>query len=341
MTSPRTVEQLEDLLSEPSPGAVETLRGLPGDLLLLGVGGKMGPTLARMARRASDTAGTKRRVIGASRFSEPGLEDRLRAAGVETIRCDLLDAAQLDKLPDCPNILYMVGFKFGTTGGEHLTWAMNAFLPGLVGRKFRRSKIVAFSTGNVYPLSPPAHGGCRETDPIGPVGEYAMSALGRERMFEYVSRTFGVPTAVLRLNYATELRYGVLVDIARKVWEGRPVELHMGCLNAVWQADANAVALRAFELVSSPPFVLNIAGPETISVRKTAEEFGRLMGKPATFEGAEAPDALLSNGALAHRLFGYPRVGAGQMVKWIAEWVMHGGASLGKPTHFEVRDGKF
>jgi nucleoside-diphosphate-sugar epimerase len=335
------VAQLEDLLSEPSAGAIETMARLEGDLILLGVGGKMGPTLARMARRASDAAGTRRRIIGASRFSSQSLIAELEGAGVETIRCDLLDPEQVAKLPDAPNVIFMTGMKFGSTGNEALTWAMNVFVPGLVCRKFRKSRIVAFSTGNVYGLSPVVRGGSLESDELRPVGEYAMTAVGRERMFDHFSRTLGIPTAILRLNYATETRYGVLVDLAQKVLAEEPIDLAMGNLNAIWQADANAMTLQAFDHLASPPTVINLAGPELLSVRRAAQQLGELLKKPVRFSGVEAPDALLSNGQLGHRLFGYPRVGAQQMIEWIADWVQRGGASLGKPTHFESRDGKF
>jgi nucleoside-diphosphate-sugar epimerase len=334
-------EQLDELLSEPTPLAVATVARLDGDLLILGVGGKMGPTLARMAARAVGQAGSRSRVLAASRFSNPDLEPWLRRHGVETIRCDLLDAAQLARLPDAPNVVFMTGMKFGATGQEALTWAMNCHLPALVAQRFRAGRIVAFSTGNVYGLSPVPLGGSLETDPLNPVGEYAMSCVGRERTFEHFSRTFGTPVALLRLNYATELRYGVLVDVARRVWAGEPVPLAMGHLNALWQGDANAMALCVFPYVSSPPFVANLAGPETLSVRRVAEEFGRLLGRGVTFTGAEAPDALLSNGQLGQQLFGYPRVGVRQMMTWIADWVKRGGPTLDKPTHFESRDGRF
>jgi nucleoside-diphosphate-sugar epimerase len=334
-------DQLDDLLSEPTPLAAETLSRLDGDLLLLGVGGKMGPTLARMARRASDAAGVRRRVLGAARFSDPDCEAWLRRHGVETVRCDLLDPAQLGRLPDAANVVFMAGMKFGSTGQESLTWAMNCHLPALVAQRFRGSRVVVFSTGNVYGLSPVHLGGSLETDALNPVGEYAISCVGRERMFEHFSRTLGTPTAILRLNYATELRYGVLVDVARRVWAGQPVPLAMGHLNALWQGDASAMALCAFARVSSPPFVVNLAGPETLSVRRVAEAFGRLLEKAVTFTGTEAPDALLSNGQLGHQMFGYPRVGVRQMMEWIAEWVRRGGPTLDKPTHFESRDGRF
>jgi uncharacterized protein YbjT (DUF2867 family) len=335
------VEQLEDLLSEPTPGVVETLGRLEGDLLVLGVAGKMGPTLARMARRASDVAGVRRRIIGVARFTNAAHESALRRHGVETIRADILDQEQLDRLPDAANIVYLVGMKFGSTGQEAMTWAVNCFLPGMVCRRFSRSQLVALSTGNVYGLTPVALGGSRETDALQPVGDYALSCVGRERIFEHFSRTLGIPLALLRLNYANELRYGVLVDLAQRIQAGHPINLAMGHVNAIWQADANAMVLQAFDHLASPPFVLNLAGPELLSVRRICDLLGRLLGREAVLEGVEAAEALLSNGQLGHRLCGYPRVGAEEMIERIADWVQRGGESLGKPTHFEVRDGKF
>ncbi len=332
------VAHLDTLLSEPTPHAIDTLTNLDGDLLLLGVAGKMGPTLARMARRASDP---KRRIIGVARFSDARLEAQLQAAGVETIRCDLLDPEQLAKLPDVPNVIAMFGMKFGSSGQEARTWAMNCLAPFLVCQKFRNSRIVAFSTGNVYGLTPVVGGGSRENDPLNATGDYAMSCVGRERIYEYASRTFGIPLAILRLNYAVEMRYGVPVDIAQKVWARQPVDVTMGHFNAIWQADANAAALSAFAHLATPPTVLNIAGPEVLSVRRVAEQFGQRFGKTVTFAGTESADALLSNAEVSHRLFGRPRVDAAQMIAWIADWISRGGETLGKPTHFEVRDGKF
>ncbi len=334
------VEHLEDLLSQPTEAAVQALGALDGDLIILGVAGKMGPSLARMALRASERAGV-RRVIGVARFSEPGIEAQLRAYGIETIRCDLLDSTQLDALPDAPNVVFMTGMKFGATGQEGRTWAMNCWLPGLVCRKYRRSRIVAFSTGNVYGLTPVILGGSVESDPLHPVGEYAQSCLGRERMFDYFSRSNDIPMSLLRLNYATEMRYGVLVDIAQRVRQGQPVDVTMGHLNALWQADANAMALASFAHVRTPPMVLNLAGPELLSVRRLAEEFAERFGRSLVVEGAESSDALLSNAQQAHRLFGYPRVSAGQMMAWIADWLERGGETHGKPTHFEVRHGQY
>jgi nucleoside-diphosphate-sugar epimerase len=337
----RDVSELENLLSEPSPGAIDTLRRLEGDLILLGVGGKMGPTLARMAKRASVQVGVPRRVIGVSRFTAPGEEANLREHGVETIRCDLLDEDAVARLPDVPNVVFMTGMKFGSTGQEALTWAMNAYLPSIVCKKYRRSRIVAFSTGNVYGLVPVGSGGSRETDTPNPVGEYAMSCLGRERMFEHFSRTLQIPMTLIRLNYACELRYGVLVDLAKKVWREELIDLDMGYFNVMWQGDANAMSLQTFDLLAAPPAVVNLTGPETLSVRDVATELGKLMRKAPRFVGKEADTALLSNAQPLLERFGPPRVSAGQLILWIADWVMHGGPTLGKPTHFESREGRF
>lgn len=333
--------ELDELLSRPTPAVVEVLKKLPGDIVVLGVGGKMGPTLARMAVRASDAAGVKRRVYGASRFSDPSTEKQLRDVGIETIRCDLLDPAQVEKLPDAPNVVAMSALKFGSTGKQAFTWGMNTYVPTLVARRFSKSRIVAFSTGNVYPLTDVRLGGCRETDPTGPVGEYAMSCLGRERMYEYFAEAHGTPTSIVRLNYACELRYGVLADMARRVQAGEQVDLTMGCVNAIWQGDANAMTLQSFAACASPAFTFNLAGPEVLSVRRICEELGQLLGKTPQFVGEESNDALLSNGQRAHELFGYPTVAIKRLLGWIAEWTKRGGRSLGKPTHFETRDGKY
>jgi hypothetical protein len=334
-------EHLETLLSEPTDQAVDTLARLDGDLMLLGASGKMGPTLARMARLASDRAGVRRRIFGVARFSDARLEGQLQSHGIETMRCDLLDPAQLARLPDAPNVVAMFGMKFGSTGQEARTWAVNCLLPAMVCDKFRQARIVAFSTGNVYGMTPVALAGAVETDALKAAGDYAMSCVGRERIYEYCSRTHKIPLALLRLNYATEMRYGVLVDVAERVWANQPVDVTMGHFNAIWQADANAAALAAFGHVAVPPLAINVAGPELLSVRRLAEQFGSLFGRPASAVGTESADAFLSNGQLGYRLLGYPRVSAGQMIGWIADWIARGGETLGKPTHFEVRDGKF
>ncbi|MCY3022466.1 MAG: NAD-dependent epimerase/dehydratase family protein [Planctomycetota bacterium] len=335
------VEQLEEMLSRPTDAVVDMFRRLEGDIVVLGVAGKVGPSLARMVKRASDAAGTKRRVMGVARFSRADEAAKLEAHGIATIRCDLLDPAQLAGLPDAPNVIYMAGMKFGTTGNESLTWAMNSFLPGMVCQRYRRSRIVAYSTGNVYKMASVVSGGSLETDKLEPLGEYSMSCLGRERVIEYFSRTLKIPTALLRLCYASEMRYGVLVDMAQKVLAGHAVDVTMGCLGLIWQGDANAMALLSFEHVAVPPFVVNLIGPETLSVRQLCMEFGRLLGKEPRFTGTEAADAGVAGGQLAHRLFGYPRVTVGQIVRWTADWVKRGGESLGKPTHFETRDGNY
>ncbi len=339
--APTTVEQLEALLSEPTERAIETLARLDGDLLLLGVAGKMGPTLARMARIAFDRAGRRRRVIGIARFSDGQVEGWLQAHGVETVRCDLLDPDQLARLPDAPNVLSLVGMKFGSTGQEPLTWAVNAWLPGLICQRFRHSRIAAFSTGNVYGLTPVALGGSLESDVPAPAGDYAMSCLGRERIYQHFALAQNTPVALLRLNYACEMRYGVLMDLAQRVRAGSPIDLAMGHFNAVWQADASAAALAALGHAAVPALVVNLAGPELLSVRRVAEEFGRLLGREVSFRGSESADALLNNGQLGHRLFGYPRLPVVQLIRWVADWLARGGETWSKPTHFEVRDGKF
>ena len=341
LNSIRDEAHLEELLSEPTEGVVRAMRRLHGDVIVLGVAGKMGPTLARMAKRGSDAAGVQRRVIGASRFSSPELERRLADWGIETIRCDLLDRSALAALPDAANLVYMAGMKFGSTGQEWRTWAMNVFLPGLVAERYRTSRIAVFSTGNVYGLSPVSRGGSREGDELNPAGEYAMSCLGRERIFEHFSRANETKMTILRLNYASELRYGVLLDIAQKVHSGRPVSLSMGHLNTVWQRDASAMSLESLAHASTPPNILNITGPEILSVRKLAEEFAVRLGKKPIFHCEESSDALLNDSSKAFALFGKPPVAIRQMLDWIADWVARGGASLAKPTHFEERAGRF
>ncbi len=334
--------ELEDRLSRPSNADIEMIASLEGDLLILGVGGKMGPSLARLARRAADQAGAKpKRIIAVARFSNPALAEQLQAVGIEPIASDLLELGALDRLPDCPNVIFMAARKFGTTGAEHLTWAMNTYLPGRVAERFRDSRIVAFSTGNVYPLRQVAEGGATESTPIAPVGEYGQSALGRERLFTYGSHTWGTPVSILRLNYAVEMRYGVLSDIGRAVFERRPVDLRMGLVNVIWQRDANSICLRSLAFCSTPPNVLNVTGPETLPVRSVALHFGEIFGLPVEFDGVESGMALLNDASKAHRLFGYPSVTAAELIEWTADWIRQGGASLNKPTHFEAQDGKF
>jgi nucleoside-diphosphate-sugar epimerase len=337
----RDLAHLEDLLSLPSDAAIESLRRLDGDFLVLGAAGKMGPSLSRMIRRGLDALGKKDRVLAVSRFSTPSAEEQFQRHGVETLKADLLDQRQLDALPDAPNIVYMAGMKFGSTNQEALTWAMNVYLPGMVCQKYRDRRIVAFSSGNIYGLAPVGAGGSVETDPLNPVGDYAMSVLGRERIFEHFSRTLNIPISIIRLNYAVEMRYGVLHDLATKVLNNQPIDLTMGHANIIWQGDANALSIAAFDRAASPPFILNVAGPELFNVRKVAEEFGRLLDKKPVFIGTETDSALLSNAQFAHRLYGPPRIPLQQLIQWTARWIKQGGQTLGKPTHFETRDGKF
>lgn len=339
---PDSEATLEDHLSRPTRDTVETMARLTGDLLVLGAGGKLGLSLCRLARRSLDRAGNQRRVIAVSRFSGRDSTALFHEAGIETIAADLLDQNALSALPDTPNVVFLGGMKFGATGAPGQTWALNTLMPGLVARRFARSRIVALSTGNVYAFSDVRSGGAVETDPPAPVGEYAQSCLGRERLFQYFSERHGTPVALIRLNYANDLRYGVVLDVAQKVAAGQPIDVTMGYVNVIWQGDANAVVLRALDHCASPPTILNVSGPETIAVRWLATELARLLDMPApAFTGAEAPTALLSNCSRYHALFGYPTMPLGQLLAWTAQWVRQGGRTLNKPTRFEARDGQF
>jgi nucleoside-diphosphate-sugar epimerase len=329
-------DELEETLSRPTAADVEAARALDGDVLLLGAAGKMGPSLAHRIARALRSAGSRWRVIAVSRFSEQAARVQLEQWGVETIACDLLADGALDGLPDAPNVIYMAARKFGATGQPALTWATNAMLPALAAKRFAASRIVAFSTGNVYPFVPVESGGATEQTPVDPVGEYGWSALARERMFEFGASTRGTRVALLRLNYAVEPRYGVLVDLAERVRRGQPVDLAMGFVNVIWQGYANSVAFRALAHCANPPLVLNLTGAETLSVRELATAFGTPV-----FQGKEAPTALLSNASLCHRLFGPPQPGVDTLIRWTSDWLNHGGRLLRKPTKFEVRSGRF
>jgi len=341
VNAPSTVSELESRLSEPPAGVVTTLAGLDGDVLVLGVGGKMGPSLAGMAKRAFEAAGLSRKVIGVSRFSSSNLRDSLEHQGVGTIECDLLNETAVAQLPDAPNVVFMAGMKFGSSGRESLTWAMNAYVPAVVCRRYAKSRIVAFSTGNVYGLTAASGGGSVENDSLRPVGEYAMSCVGRERMFEHFSQREGTPVAIVRVNYASELRYGVLLDLAQKIWEGRAIDLAMGYFNTIWLADANAMALQSLEHAASPAAFFNITGRETLRVREVCERFGKLLGKTPVFAGTETNTALLSNPTRAYDTFGRPTISPDQLIDWVAQWVRSGQPVLNKPTHFESRDGRF
>jgi nucleoside-diphosphate-sugar epimerase len=335
------VQDLYQQLLAPSEALISEMAALKGDIIILGVGGKMGPALARLAKQAIDRAGVQKRIIGVSRFSEEGLRDELNEFGIETYAADLLQDEQLEALPDAENVLYLAGTKFGTTGKESFTWAMNAYLPGRVAQHYRNSRIVVFSTGNVYPLTPVLSGGADEQLTPNPVGEYAQSCLGRERLFQYYSAKFNTPTLIYRLNYANDVTYGVLLEIAKSVRENRPIDVSMGHVNVIWQGDANEIALRALHHCDVPSKILNVTGPETVSVRWVANEFGKLFGQTPEFINQEKDTALLSNAAESARMFGYPKVSLKQMIELIADWLKEGGKIINKPTHFQERTGQF
>ncbi|MEG6589041.1 MULTISPECIES: NAD-dependent epimerase/dehydratase family protein [Paenibacillus] len=337
----KTISELEQRLSEPSDRLIRDLTQLDGDVLILGVGGKMGPSLAKLLARGLAAAGKTMKVTGVSRFSSGTLREELEAAGIRTISADLLDENALSRLPEAPNVIYMAGNKFGTTGREYYTWAMNAYLPGRVAEKFKASRIVAFSSGNIYPLTEITKGGASEETVPAPIGEYAQSCLGRERVFEYFSRKNGTPLVNFRLNYAIDMRYGILLEVAKAVKEREPIDLNMGMVNVIWQGDANEMAIRSLLHCASPPKTINVTGPETVSIRWLAERFGEAFGIEPIFTGEEQPTALLSNASTSHAIWGYPRVSLRQMMQWTVEWIEAGGATLGKPTHFQERGGVF
>lgn len=341
---PETIEneqQLDELLSRPSAELVDLFKNLEGDIIFLGIAGKIGPSIARMARRATDEAGISRRIIGVSRFSNQQEQKDIESYGIEIIKGDLLDPEFVKSLPPVKNVIFLAGMKFGAEGNLSQTWAMNTFVPALVATHYKNSIIVAFSTGCVYPLVNIQSGGSLETDRPVAVGEYAQSCLGRERMFEYGSIKYGTPVSLIRLNYAVEMRYGVLVDIATKVKNEEPIDLSMGYFNVIWQGDMNAMVLRSLAQCSSPAKIINITGAEVLSAREAAFEFGKLLGKAPQLTGEEASTALLSNPALSYNLFGKPEVSNKQMIKWIANWIGHENRILNKQTHYEVRDGKY
>lgn len=340
-TSVTSEEQLEHLLSEPYPEDVDFARQLKGDVMVLGAGGKMGPTLIRRILRANREAGADTTVYAVSRYSDSDIEKRLQSWGAKTIRADLLEPGALESLPDCENIIYLVGMKFGTTGQEPKTWAINSYLPGRVASRFSESRITALSTGNVYSPVPVDSGGSVETDETGPVGEYAQSCLGRERVFQHFTRENETPTCLLRLNYAVELRYGVLLDLAKKVYAEEPVPLEMGYVNVLWQGDANSVCFRSLELADTPAEILNVTGPNVLSVRALAEQFADEFGCDVTVEGEEQKTALLNDASRCHERFDVPKVPVDDVVELVASWIQRDGATLGKPTKFHVRDGEF
>lgn len=337
----KTLEDLDKVMSNPSPALIQFMQELDGDIMLLGVGGKMGPSLAKLAMNAIQAAGVDKNVYGVSRFSEAGLQEELQSYGIKTIACDLLNDTALQSLPDVKNVIYMAGTKFGTTGKEHFTWVMNAYLPGRVAEKYSNSRIVVFSTGNVYPFTPVTYGGAHEGISPAPIGEYGQSCLGRERIFEHYSHKNGTPVMIYRLNYAIDLRYGVLLEIAKSLKAGRAIDLAMGHFNCIWQGDANEIAIRSLLATQSPANFLNVTGPETVSVKYAAQQLGQRLGIEPTFTGQESETALLSNAGKSMQLFGYPRVPLLQMFDWVAEWIEHGGSMINKPTHFQEREGKY
>jgi nucleoside-diphosphate-sugar epimerase len=334
-------EQLEELLSRPGSEVIEMFSRIDGDLIFLGVSGKIGQSLARMAKRACDESQTKKRIIGVSLFENKEQQKKIEKYGIETIHGDLLDTKFTKSLPTLKNVIFLAGMKFGSIDNLAMTWAINSYLPGLVAEHFKESRIVAFSTGCVYPLVPVESGGSVETDAPVAIGEYAQSCLGRERMFEYGSIRNKTEVTLIRLNYSVEMRYGVLVDIALKVKNNQPVDLTMGNFNVIWQGDVNNFVLRSLEQVKSPPKILNLTGPAILSVREVANEFGKLFGVKPVLVNKEAPTALLSNSKQAYGLFGQPKIPISQVIRWIAEWLREDNEILGKPTHFEVRDGKY
>ena len=333
--------ELEEALSRPNAALVKMMKEIKGDFIFLGVAGKMGISMATMAKRACKEAGVEKRIIGVSRFSSVKQKEFLEEKGIETIKGDLTEQEFINSLPKVKNVFYLAGMKFGTEGNESTTWAMNSYLPGLVAERFKDSRIVAFSTGCVYPLVDIESGGSKESDKANPVGEYAQSCLGRERLFEYGSIKNNTEVILIRLNYSVEMRYGVLVDVATKVFNEEPINVEMGYANVIWQGDANAMILQTMQLCDSPAKYLNISGAETISIREVAIKFGQLMNKKITFTGKEAENALLVNVSESHKIIGKPTVQLEQVIDWTANWIMNKKATLGKPTHFQVRDGKY
>jgi len=326
---------------KPSQALIDDVGKIEGDIIILGAGGKIGPSIARLTKTALMLAGKTNRVIGVSRFSEAGLVESLNNDGIETIAMDILNDEQLQSLPEVPNVLYLAGTKFGTKDKESYTWAMNVYLPGRVAVKFKNSRIVVYSTGNIYPYVSLTSGGATEEVKPEPIGEYGQSCLGRERIFQHFSSVYNTPLLVYRLNYAIDFKYGVLLEVAKSVLAGKPVDLSTGHVNVIWQSDANEMAIRSLLHCEAPAKLLNITGPETVSVKWLASEFGRHFGKTPEFINEESATALLSNAAESFRLFGYPQVALKQMIEITAKWLNDGGETINKPTHFQERTGQY
>ena len=336
--APRSEDALEELLSSPSAELSSTLAPIGGDIIVLGAGGKMGPSLARMATRA----GPARRVVAVSRWTNAAREAALQRHGVETLRADLRDSRAVAALPEAPNVVFMAGQKFGTSGSPSATWAMNAAVPAFVAERYAKARVVVFSTGNVYPLTSPSAGGSLETDDPAPVGEYAYSCLARERLFAAGSARHGTAVSIVRLNYAHDLRYGVLTDLAVRIATHTPIDLAMGYVNVIWQGDANAIALAALARAATPePYIVNVAGPDVLRVADLADSLASRLGMEPIFTGSESTDALLSRSGRMRELLATPLLPLETLLDWVADWVARGGPLLGKPTGFEKRDGKF
>lgn len=336
-----TEEKLNALLTAPSDALVEDIKKIKGDIMVLGAGGKMGPTLCVLAKNAIKKAGIEKKVIAVSRGSDKIATQLMRDHDIEVIAMNLLEKEKLYSLPEVENVIYMAGRKFGTDGNEWQTWAMNATLPAFVADKFKRAKIVVFSSGNIYPIVKLSAGGCKETDKVDPIGEYAMSCIARERAFEYAANTFGTKVFIYRLSFAVDLRYGVLFDLANKIQTGTPISLSTPCFNFIWQGSANEIALRGLLHAESPAKIMNVTGPETVSIKKAALELGKYLGRNPIFVGEEGSDAYLNDASLAIETFGYPSVSAQTLIRWQAEYILDGGRTLDKPTHFEERKGNY
>ncbi|MGF1925401.1 MAG: NAD-dependent epimerase/dehydratase family protein [Bacteroidia bacterium] len=335
------IKQLEQELTRPSAALIADIKKIDGDIIMLGIGGKMGPSMGKLAVDAIKAAGLRKRVIGVSRFSDQKARAELATNGIETIACDLLDDEQLQALPEVKNVIYLAGNKFGTTGKEGFTWAMNAYLPGRVAEKYRKSNIVAFSSGNVLPFVPVTSGGVSEETTPEPIGEYAQSCLGRERIFEYFAKQNHTPTLIYRLNYAVDFRYGVLMEIAKAVLNEQEIDLTTENVNVIWQADANEIAIRSLLHCQAPAKILNVTGPEILSIKWIAQQFGEAFNKAPKFVNQAAGNALLNNASECHRLFGYPKTTIREMIAITATWIAQGGEEFGKATHFQERGGKF